>query len=86
MIKRFILNYIRRSMAHEYMTERNDIFTAINEGMEQTFTEDNLQGRLSYATYLVLINNKDFRKVGGSTTHAAMIRSAITDSVEEALD
>ncbi len=41
--------YIRNHMGHEHRPERNAIFRAIGEGIQNTFTEDNFNTRMNFA-------------------------------------
>lgn len=44
LIRKFVCNYIKNNMSHA--DNRNHIFTALNDGMYQTFNEDNIHARL----------------------------------------
>lgn len=60
MIKRFVLNYIRKYMSHEYARERNEILEAINDGCRTAFREDTPSGRISWVVGELVKNDRDF--------------------------
>ena len=55
-ILKFVTSYIRQHMSHENTLERNEILKAINVGMAEEFTEDNLSSRM-YSTTKWLAEN-----------------------------
>jgi len=60
MIKRFVLNYIRSYMSHEYARERNEILRAVNEGCRKAFREDTPAGRISWVVGELVKNDETF--------------------------
>lgn len=60
MIKKFVLNYIRNYMSHEYARERNEILRAVNEGCRKAFTEDTPAGRISWVVGELVKNDDSF--------------------------
>ena len=78
MIKNFVLKYIRAHMSHETMTERDEIFQAINEGCASAFTEDNLQSRISWTIGELVRNDAEFCDRCGDGAEAAELRHYVS--------
>lgn len=67
MIKKFVLNYIRSYMSHEYARTRNEILEAVNDGCRTAFREDSPASRISWVVGELVKNDRDFIPQNAST-------------------
>ena len=60
LIRNFVVNYIKKSIAHSHRQDRDAIFKAVNDGMREEFNEDNIHTRVYCTIKWLLLQDTEF--------------------------